>query len=148
MSVERGPKPASPLPWQHNKGSMYEGPSITAHHVGEVWTGADGPAIVHRVNNWDALCDEVEQLRADKGCAQREALMCAKHEEAWLSKECEGCGFCERDDLRAKLVALAERWEGLKREGGDYGDVISAAVMDDACMECAFELHEAIGDKS
>lgn len=49
----------------------------------------------------EALCAEVvrlereiERLRRDKGCARREALLCSKHEELWLDKAIDGCGWC------------------------------------------------------
>jgi len=59
--------------------------------------------------NWTAdLVDEVSKLRADKGCAQREALLCGKHEEAWLSKEVEGCGWCEVEADKTALRAVLD----------------------------------------
>jgi len=58
----------------------------------------------------ERLTVEITQLRADKGCAQREALLCPEHEEAWLSKQCEGCGWCRckvlEDNMREIELAL------------------------------------------
>jgi len=48
------------------------------------------------------------RLRADKGCAEREALLCPRHEEAWLDKRFEGCGWCEVERMATTLVSTDE----------------------------------------
>lgn len=75
---DRGPEPASPIPWeQSDQGEKYREALIyhsgrddsrTDGAVADVVTelydyNADARAIVHRVNNWDAACDEIDRLR-------------------------------------------------------------------------------------
>jgi hypothetical protein len=71
--LERGPKPASPLPWeQEDQGEKYREALVfhsgrsdsrvdgaVADVVSDLYDyNADAAAIVHRVNNWDALWEE------------------------------------------------------------------------------------------
>lgn len=63
--MSRGPKLTSPLPWVPTEGDNEEDNELC-------WTdGAGGlppanreerDAILHRVNGWDALCDDAERL--------------------------------------------------------------------------------------
>lgn len=64
----------------------------------------------------DELKLEILQLRDDKGCAQREALLCPEHEEMWLSKEVEGCGWCASKPLMTSEQVDAVRCVGRDEE--------------------------------
>jgi len=75
-SVERGPEPASPLPWEVRDEGVWGMRSVydadchevcdASHPTAPDAEGAsDAAAIVHRVNNGDALHDERDELRAE-----------------------------------------------------------------------------------
>jgi len=66
------------------------------------------PVALAFANLCEANRDYERTLRRDKGCAQREALLCGKHEEAWLSKEVEGCGWCEVEADKTALRAVLD----------------------------------------
>ena len=96
---DRGPKPASPLPWwssandDDDDGTMRRivlcrSTGLLSHASGIL--APDAAAIVHRVNSWDAACDEIDRLRAllaelpglvrdECGCEGGEAEFCPYH---------------------------------------------------------------------
>jgi len=71
MSVEQGPEPASPLPWTttdtHEPVPLWDdlGEPVGTLTQGDAVIGeANAAAIVHRVNNWDALIAERDDAEA------------------------------------------------------------------------------------
>lgn len=54
------------LPWSffHARGPN-DPPRMMSHSGTDLWVGMDGPAIVHRVNNWDDACDEIDRLQSE-----------------------------------------------------------------------------------
>jgi hypothetical protein len=124
--MERGPKPASPLPWEADiddgrewTGKIYLGDG----NVWLTWCGhgmspseldplvevANLAAIVHRVNGWDALCDEVERLaleldRQRYACEQvgkeRGKLRESLRQQVYNASDCSWCDANEQDNRK------------------------------------------------
>lgn len=78
---KRGPAPTSPLPWaytrdvsdgEHSGCGMLWG-SAPCGGIGDTYLWSDSAAIVHRVNDWDALYAVAEQLRAERDAALADA---------------------------------------------------------------------------
>ena len=106
MSIERGPDPIRPLPWSidelNGETSLLdaEGHAIACDMQYYPWVDArEFPAIVHRVNSSDALCDELEGLRqaaqalvdALPGCCDSLDTDCAAPatSEGYASRACD-----------------------------------------------------------
>lgn len=98
--IERGPEPASPIPWVHrvdddNEICDADGRSAFGDAQYYPWVSPDDfPAIVHRMNHWTALFDEVEHLRLDAW--DRDTFLKAAA-VAW-------------DESRKKLIGKPETW--------------------------------------
>lgn len=116
MAVEAGPKPVSPLPWEYTRdesdgehsgcGMLWGPDGSPVGGIGDTCLWHDSAAIVHRVNNWDALIAERDAAMKELNDFKRETLSAHR-----LGDQIVSCVHAEalRDQVLVERDALAEK---------------------------------------